>query len=106
MSGYVVMVDFQIKPEKLSEFRKLMIDNARTSARDESGCRLFDVVEPIGEPGRIFLYEIYDDAEAFEVHKRSAQSSPTAERQSPPSEVTEGLTESKDFRRSCVQSPQ
>ena len=72
MSGFVVMVDFRIKLEKLGEFRKLMIDNARTSARDEPGCRLFDVVEPMGEPGRIFLYEIYDDAEAFEVHKRAA----------------------------------
>ena len=72
MSSFVVMVDFRIKPGKLDQFRKLVIENARTSVRDERGCRQFDVVEPAGELGRIFLYEIYDTAAGFEIHKQSA----------------------------------
>ena len=53
-------------------FRKLIVENARASVRDEPGCRQFDVVIPQGEKERVFLYEIYDDADAFEAHKRTA----------------------------------
>ena len=48
-----------------------MDENARASIRDEPGCRRFDVLEPAGEPDRIFLYEIYDDRAAFDAHVRS-----------------------------------
>jgi quinol monooxygenase YgiN len=30
------------------------------------------VVIPDGEAGRVLLYEVYDDAAAFEAHKRTA----------------------------------
>lgn len=46
--------------------------NARASARDEPGCRRFDVLEPAGDADSIFLYEIYDDRAAFAEHVRSA----------------------------------
>jgi len=39
--------------------------------RDEPGCRQFDVVTPVGSVDRVVLYEIYDDAAAFEAHKRT-----------------------------------
>ncbi len=39
--------------------------------RDEPGCRQFDVVTPDGGADRVVLYEIYDDAAAFEAHKRT-----------------------------------
>ena len=71
MSGFVIMVDFRLKPGVQGEFRLLMDENARASVRDEPGCRRFDVVEPRGEPGRILLYEIYDDEAAFDAHCRS-----------------------------------
>jgi len=68
MSGFVVMVDFRLRPGAQADFRALMDENARASVREEPGCRRFDVVEPRGEPGRILLYEIYDDEAAFEMH--------------------------------------
>ena len=68
MGGFVVMVDFRLKPGTSDRFRKLIEDNARASVRDEPGCSRFDVVVPEGEPDRILLYEIYDDAHAFEAH--------------------------------------
>ena len=52
-------------------FRRLINENARASVRDEPGCRQFDVVVPDGEPDSIFLYEIYDDAAAFDAHKKT-----------------------------------
>jgi quinol monooxygenase YgiN len=71
MSGYVVVVDFRLKPGALAVFRNLIDDNARQSARLEPGCRRFDVIEPHGDADTVLLYEIYQDRAAFEVHFRS-----------------------------------
>jgi (4S)-4-hydroxy-5-phosphonooxypentane-2,3-dione isomerase len=65
------MVDFRLKPGTFDRFRKLIVENARASLRDEAGCHQFDVVIPSGDADRVVLYEIYDDAAAFEVHKRT-----------------------------------
>jgi quinol monooxygenase YgiN len=65
------MVDFRLKPGTFDRFRKLIVENARASLRDEAGCRQFDVVIPDRDADRIVLYEIYDDAAAFEIHKKS-----------------------------------
>ena len=48
MSGYVVLVDFHLKPGVLETFRELVDINARQSAQMEPGCRRFDVIEPHG----------------------------------------------------------
>ena len=68
MSGYVVIVDFVLKPGKRAEFRTMIDSNARASFTNEEGCRRFDVLEPSGEADRILLYEIYTDRAAFEAH--------------------------------------
>jgi autoinducer 2-degrading protein len=71
MSGFVITVDFTLKPGAMAAFRKLIDRNARDSCADEPGCRRFDVLVPT-EPGdRVFLYEIYDDRAAFDVHLKS-----------------------------------
>jgi quinol monooxygenase YgiN len=72
MSGYVILVDFQVVPGERAAFRRLIDENARESCRTEPGCRRFDVLEPAGEPDRVLLYEIYDDRLAFEAHTRTA----------------------------------
>lgn len=71
MSGYVIIVDFRLKPGMRSAFRELIDANARDSAKKEPGCRRFDVLEPAGQADHILLYEIYDDIAAFDAHKRS-----------------------------------
>jgi quinol monooxygenase YgiN len=65
------MVDFRLKPGTFDRFRNLIVENARASVRAEPGCRQFDVVTPDGDADRIVLYEVYDDAAAFETHKRT-----------------------------------
>jgi quinol monooxygenase YgiN len=65
----VILVEFELHPGKEPEFRRLVLENAAASLRDEPGCRLFDVLTPEGGPSdRIVLYEIYDDAAAFDAH--------------------------------------
>lgn len=69
----VILVEFALVPEHAEAFRRLVVENAAASLRDEPGCRQFDVVEPEGAAGeRVILYEIYDDAEAFEAHLATA----------------------------------
>jgi (4S)-4-hydroxy-5-phosphonooxypentane-2,3-dione isomerase len=65
------MVDFRLKPGTFDRFRNLIVENARASVRDEPGCRQFDVVTTDGDAHRVVLYEVYDDAAAFEAHKRT-----------------------------------
>src|SRR5688500_10619300 len=69
--GFVIIVDFRLRPGAQEAFRRAVDENARASARDEPGCRRFDVLEPSGERDRIVLYEIYDDLAAFDAHLAS-----------------------------------
>jgi autoinducer 2-degrading protein len=72
MSGYVIMVDFRLKPGTLKAFRALIDENAVMSCATEAGCRRFDVLEPKDGGDRVILYEIYDDRAAFEAHIKTA----------------------------------
>jgi (4S)-4-hydroxy-5-phosphonooxypentane-2,3-dione isomerase len=85
------MVDFRLKAGTFDRFRKLIVENARASVRDEPGCRQFDVVIPNGDADRVVLYEIYDDAAAFEAHKRTPHFA-TFDRDSAPFVVTKVVT--------------
>ena len=72
MTGYVILVDFLLKPGSKAEFRRAIDVNARASCETERGCRRFDVVEPRDDADRILLYEIYDDRAAFDEHLKTA----------------------------------
>jgi (4S)-4-hydroxy-5-phosphonooxypentane-2,3-dione isomerase len=69
--GFVILVEFDLHPGATEAFLRLVRENAATSVRDEPGCRRFDVLVPEGEASRIVLYEIYDDAAAFDAHLRA-----------------------------------
>lgn len=65
---YVVTVEFDIKVDRLDEFRQQMVANARASREREPGCRQFDVCTDPAKPQVIYLYEVYDDRAAFDAH--------------------------------------
>ena len=65
---YVVTVEFTIDPARWDDFIPLMLENAARSRDDEPGCRQFDVCTDSARPGLVFLYELYDDAAAFDAH--------------------------------------
>ena len=64
----VIYVDFTVKQGAVERFRELILANARHSLQDEPGCRRFDVLVSAEAPRRIVLYEIYEDAAAFDFH--------------------------------------
>jgi (4S)-4-hydroxy-5-phosphonooxypentane-2,3-dione isomerase len=68
MGRFVVTVDFEVHAGKLGEFMPLMLDNAEKSRTLEAGCDRFDVLLPDDSGEHVFLYEIYRDEAAFDVH--------------------------------------
>lgn len=69
MRNYGLVVEFQVKPDCLERFHELLALNAQASVEKEAGCLQFDVLAHNDDPTRVFLYEIYADAAAFEVHR-------------------------------------
>lgn len=68
---FVVIVFFEAKAAHVAEFHAAIVENARASVVDEPGCQQFDVARDPNDPAVFFLYEIYDDADAFAAHKAS-----------------------------------
>ncbi|MEO9825194.1 MAG: putative quinol monooxygenase [Paracoccaceae bacterium] len=66
-----VCVTFDIKPEGMSAFLPLMQTQAQTSLQTEPDCHRFDVCTQSDAQNRVFLYEIYTDRTAFDVHLAS-----------------------------------
>jgi autoinducer 2-degrading protein len=68
---FSLMVQLEVRPEDRDEFLAAITTNAEASVRDEPGCHRFDVSAVEGDDHRFVLYELYDDAAAFEAHKRA-----------------------------------
>lgn len=68
MNKFVLVVEFDVKPESLQKFNELIAVNAQASVREEPGCRQFDVLQDNEDPNHVVLYEVYDSAAAFQDH--------------------------------------
>jgi quinol monooxygenase YgiN len=68
MNRFVLIVDFEVKPQHLDKFNQLIEVNARSSVAKEPGCLQFDVLRNHENPGNIVLYEVYDSEDAFATH--------------------------------------
>ncbi len=73
MADFAILVSFRVKAGQAAAFRRLLLENAATSVRDEPGCLRFDLLDPQDDSAGelVTLYEIYADAAAFEAHLRS-----------------------------------
>ena len=67
-----VCVDFEIDLVRLDAFLTIMEKNASDSLANEVGCHQFDIAQDPQNPIKISLYELYDDAVAFELHKQAS----------------------------------
>lgn len=71
-SAYAVTVSFELEQGAVDQFHRLVAENARQSVALELGCIRFDVLFPTARAHEVFLYEIYTDRAAFDVHLCSA----------------------------------
>lgn len=69
---YVVTVLFEVASADAEAFRRRVLQQSADSLRAEPGCHRFDVAVDPEAPGRIYLYELYDDRAAFDAHLASA----------------------------------
>ena len=67
---FVLQVEIRIKPGNEAAFMAKANENA-AAARQEPGCRRFDVLVDPQDKTRVMLYEIYNDEQAFEAHQQT-----------------------------------
>lgn len=63
-----VLVNVEVKPERLDEFLDVMRKDAEGS-RTEPGCLRFDVLQDQENPCKFVFYEVYKNAEAAAAHR-------------------------------------
>jgi len=68
---YVIVVNFEIHAQHIAAFREAMLENAEASLEKEAGCQIFDVCWDPEDDTKVFLYEVYDDKAAFDIHLAS-----------------------------------
>lgn len=68
----VVLVEFRIHSAHVQAFHVAIVENAKQSLETEVGCHQFDVCRDPADPSLFWLYELYDDEAAFEIHLQSA----------------------------------
>lgn len=71
MSKVALVVEFDIKPEHRKAFEEVIRSHAKRTKEQEEGCVAFEVLIPKQDDNKIFLYECYRDAAAFDVHGKS-----------------------------------
>jgi len=65
--SFVVIAEFEVRPEGLERFLELATADASQSVAKEPGCHQFDVTVDRAA-NRVVLYEVYDDEAAFDAH--------------------------------------
>ena len=68
---YVVTVTFTLSEGAPEPFMALMRAQAQNSLELEAGCHQFDVCADPADPRTVYLYELYSDEAAFQVHLAS-----------------------------------
>jgi quinol monooxygenase YgiN len=68
---HALIVSIKIKPGARERFLAAIEDDAICSERDEPGCLRFNVLQDVGDPDRVYLYEIYRDEAALEAHRKT-----------------------------------
>jgi quinol monooxygenase YgiN len=71
MSKVALVVEFDIKPEHRQAFEEIIRFHAKRTLEQEEGCVSFEVLIPQNDDNKVFLFECYRDAAAFEVHGKS-----------------------------------
>ena len=63
-------VDLRITPEKLNDFLAAARENASSTVK-EPGNVAYAISQSSDDPNSVFLFEVYKDAQAIQVHRNS-----------------------------------
>ena len=70
---FVLVVDLKIKPAQLAAFKVAIKEIGEIIVRIEPGCQVFSAVFEKDHPTRVRLFEIYENAEAFNAYLQTLQ---------------------------------
>lgn len=68
---FSVIVEAEIKEDRLEEFMG-MIENNALKSRAEPGCIRFDVLRDQSQANKFWFYEVYESPDAVDFHKTQA----------------------------------
>lgn len=66
----VLSVQIKIQLANVERWMKMVLENAR-AAREEPGCRQFEVLVDAEDKTQVMLFEVYDDEKAFGAHQQT-----------------------------------
>ncbi|MGE0444873.1 MAG: putative quinol monooxygenase [Vicinamibacterales bacterium] len=69
---FILLVEVDVRPELLDEFRAAIQDNAARSVERDDGCLRFDVAVDTEARNRFVLLEVYTNEAAWQAHRQSA----------------------------------
>ena len=69
---FIVLVQVQVRPELLDEFKAAILNNAARSVERDPGCFRFDVLQREDDPTKWAFYEVYENEQAWVQHRSSA----------------------------------
>jgi autoinducer 2-degrading protein len=67
----IILVEVNVKPERMDDFLALIKYDAEHSEGDEPGCLRFDVLQDTEDPHKFFYYEVYRDEAARMAHRET-----------------------------------
>jgi len=68
---FSIIVEAEINEEKMDDFLKL-IENSAEQSRKEPGCIRFDVLRDQSQKNKFWFYEVYENIEAVDHHKKTS----------------------------------
>tara|TARA_B100000768_G_C11067506_1_gene285124 strand:+ start:196 stop:492 length:297 start_codon:yes stop_codon:yes gene_type:complete len=71
MEMFVITVKFVTNENDNAKFKNRVLKQAQDSLKFEDECHIFDVCHDPDDKHVVFLYEIYTDKKAFDVHLNS-----------------------------------
>jgi quinol monooxygenase YgiN len=72
MTKLVIMGAVEVAPGKRDQVAPLLMAHRARCLKDEPGTLQFEVVLPRDDESRLLIYEVYQNDEAFEVHRNGA----------------------------------
>lgn len=69
---YCIIVRNKVKPGSEERYKSVMTENAKASVTNEPECYRFDVIQDKEAPQDFYLYEIYQDQHALQLHKQTS----------------------------------
>lgn len=68
----VLIVELEIDPAQLEQFKVAVKENGEAAVTVEPGCREFNAVFEKDDPTHVRLFEVYDNSDALKAHSETA----------------------------------